>query len=253
MDARGNGEAEAAHPRPTGARIPNARPRSAVKTSLVTGANRGIGLAYCQQLLARGERVIAVCRTASVELEALAGQGLQIEAGIDLTSSEAIAALQQRLAGVALDTVILNAGLLENNRLEGLDAESVRRQFEVNALAPLRLSQALLPNLGAGSKLVLMTSRMGSIDDNSSGGSYGYRMSKVALNMAGKSLAIDLKPRGIAVAILHPGLVRTRMINFNPQGISPEEAVRGLLARIDALTLETSGTFWHANGEVLPW
>ena len=94
---------------------------------------------------------------------------------------------------------------------------------------------------------------MGSIDDNSSGGSYGYRMSKVALNMAGKSLAIDLRPRGIAVAILHPGLVRTGMVNFNPQGISPEQAVRGLLARIDALTLETSGGFWHANGELLPW
>ncbi|MFZ9951300.1 MAG: SDR family oxidoreductase, partial [Vulcanococcus sp.] len=118
---------------------------------------------------------------------------------------------------------------------------------------PLQLAQALLPQLRNGSKLALMTSRMGSIDDNSSGGSYGYRMSKVALNMAGKSLAIDLKPRGIAVAILHPGLVRTRMVAFNPQGISPEQAVRGLLERIDGLSLETSGTFWHANGEVLPW
>jgi NAD(P)-dependent dehydrogenase (short-subunit alcohol dehydrogenase family) len=110
-----------------------------------------------------------------------------------------------------------------------------------------------LGQLQAGSKLILMTSRMGSIDDNSSGGSYGYRMSKVALNMAGRSLAIDLRPRGIAVAILHPGLVRTRMVNFNAQGISPEQAVRRLLQRIDALTLETSGTFWHANGDVLPW
>ena len=149
--------------------------------------------------------------------------------------------------------VILNAGILEATRLDDLDVESIRRQFEVNALAPLRLAQALLPQLHAGSKLALMTSRMGSIDDNSSGGSYGYRMSKVALNMAGKSLAVDLQPRGIAVAILHPGLVRTLMVNFNPQGIAPEEAVRGLLARIDALSLESSGTFWHANGEVLPW
>ena len=98
-----------------------------------------------------------------------------------------------------------------------------------------------------------MTSRMGSIDDNTSGGSYGYRMSKVALNIAGKSLAIDLKPRGIAVAILHPGLVRTGMIRFNPNGIDPADAVQGLLVRIDALTLETSGSFWHANGQLLPW
>lgn len=219
-------------------------------TVLVTGANRGIGLEYCQQLKQRGDQVIAVCRSSSPELEALA---VRIEAGLELTAEADIAELVRRLEGLALDVLILNAGLLEATRLDDLDAGSVRRQFEVNALAPLRLVQALLPQLHPGSKLALMTSRMGSIDDNTSGGSYGYRMSKVALNMAGKSLAVDLLPRGIAVAILHPGLVRTRMVNFNPQGISPEQAVRGLLARIDALSLETSGSFWHANGEVLPW
>jgi len=224
-----------------------------LNTVLVTGANRGIGLEYCRQLQARGDRVIAVCRTASPDLQALAAAGLRIEAGIDLSHAAAPGDLAGRLAGTTLHTLILNAGVLENNRLESLEPQSLRRQFEVNALAPLLLTQRLLPHLQAGSKLVLMTSRMGSIDDNTSGGSFGYRMSKVALNMAGRSLAIDLKPRSIAVAILHPGLVRTRMINFNPQGITPEEAVRGLLARIDGLTLETSGTFWHANGEVLPW
>jgi NAD(P)-dependent dehydrogenase (short-subunit alcohol dehydrogenase family) len=219
-------------------------------TFLVTGANRGIGLEYCRQLQQRGDQVIAVCRTPSSELEEL---GVRIESGVDLTSEAAVAGLVDRLAGLPLDGVILNAGLLEATSLDNLDPDSLRRQFEVNALAPLRLTHALLPQLQRGSKLVLMTSRMGSIDDNTSGGSYGYRMSKVALNMAGTSLAIDLRSRGIAVAILHPGLVRTRMINFNPQGSSPEQAVRGLLQRIDALTLETSGTFWHANGEVLPW
>lgn len=219
-------------------------------TVLVTGANRGIGLECCRQLQARGDQVIAVCRTPSAELEAL---GVRIEAGVDLTSEAAITSLVERLDGLPLDGVILNAGLLEATSLEALDPESLRRQFEVNAVAPLRLTQALLGSLGPGSKLALITSRMGSIDDNSSGGSYGYRMSKVALNMAGKSLAIDLKPRGIAVAILHPGLVRTRMVGFNPQGIPPQQAVAGLLARIDALSLATSGTFWHANGEVLPW
>ena len=221
-----------------------------MSTFLVTGSNRGIGLEYCRQLQARGDQVIAVCRTPSPELEAL---GVRLEAGIELTAEEDLDALVQRLAGQPLDGVILNAGILEGNRLENLDSDSLRRQFEVNALAPLRLVAALLPNLQPGSKLALMTSRMGSIDDNSSGSSYGYRMSKVALNMAGRSLAIDLRPRGIAVALLHPGLVRTRMVNFNPQGISPEEAVRGLQARIDALSLATSGGFWHANGEVLPW
>ena len=221
-----------------------------MKTFLVTGANRGIGLEYCRQLQERGERVIAVCRTPSPELEAL---GVRIEAGVDMTNDAAVASLVERLDGLPLDALILNAGILESTGLEDLKAASLSWQFEVNALGPLRLTHALLHQLRNGSKLILMTSRMGSIEDNSSGGSYGYRMSKVALNMAGKSLAIDLQSRGIAVAILHPGLVRTRMVNFNPQGISPAEAVRGLLDRIDALTLENSGSFWHANGEVLPW
>lgn len=194
--------------------------------------------------------MIAVCRNPSPELEAL---GVRIEAGVDLTREAAVADLVERLAGLPLGGVILNAGVLEATSLEHLDPDSLRRQFEVNALAPLQLTHALLPLLQRGSKLVLMTSRMGSIDDNTSGGSYGYRVSKVALNMAGTSPAIDLKPRGIAVAILHPGPVRTRMINFNPQGISPEESVHGLLARIEALNLENSGSFWHANGERLPW
>jgi NAD(P)-dependent dehydrogenase (short-subunit alcohol dehydrogenase family) len=219
-------------------------------TYLITGANRGIGLEYCRQLQARGDQVIATCRQPSPDLEAL---GVRIESGLDLTDEAAITGLVERLAGLPLDGLILNAGILEATTLAALDLESLRRQFEVNALAPLRLVRALLDHLVAGAKVALMTSRMGSIDDNSSGGSYGYRMSKAALNMAGKSLAIDLKPRGIAVAILHPGLVRTRMVNFNPQAIPPEEAVRGLLARIDALTLASSGSFWHANGELLPW
>ena len=221
-----------------------------MKTFLVTGANRGIGLEYCRQLQARGDQVIATCRAPSPELKAL---GLRIEADVEITSDRAIESLVDRLNGQMIDALILNAGVLDNTRLTDLDGDSVRRQFEVNAMGPLKLTKALLDQLRRGSKLILMTSRMGSIEDNGSGGSYGYRMSKVALNMAGKSLAIDLRPRGIAVGILHPGLVRTRMIQFNPHGISPEEAVRGLLARIDALTLETSGTFWHANGDVLPW
>ncbi len=219
-------------------------------TALITGANRGIGLEYCRQLQARGETVVAVCRTASAELEAL---GVRIEAGVDVTSDDAIERLVEALDGLPLDLLIHNAGILERTTLDDLDPDSIRRQFEVNALAPLRLTAALLPQLSAGSRLVLMTSRMGSIGDNSSGNSYGYRMSKVALCMAGKSLAIDLKPRGIAVAILHPGLVSTAMTGFTSVGITPGQAVQGLLARIDGLTLENSGTFWHANGEVLPW
>ncbi|MFZ0409098.1 MAG: SDR family oxidoreductase [Cyanobium sp.] len=217
---------------------------------LITGSNRGIGYEYCRQLQERGETVVAVCRTPSEPLQAL---GVRIEAGGDITSDQAVQHLVQRLDGLKIDGLINNAGILESTNLADLDIESVRRQFEVNALGPLRLTRALLANLHPGAKLILMTSRMGSIDDNSSGGSYGYRMSKVALCMAGKSLAIDLQPRGIAVALLHPGLVSTRMTDFNPHGISAATAVQGLLERIEALTLASSGSFWHANGQLLPW
>jgi NAD(P)-dependent dehydrogenase (short-subunit alcohol dehydrogenase family) len=218
-------------------------------TYLVTGANRGIGYEYCRQLQARGN-VIAVCRTASEELKQL---GVRVEEGIDITSDATVASLRDRLDGTTIDVLINNAGIVKRVTLEDLDFESIREQFEVNALGPLRVTHALLPLLKAGSKIALMTSRMGSIADNTSGSSYGYRMSKVALSMAGKSLSLDLKPRAITVAILHPGLVQTRMTNFTSGGITPEESVKGLLARIDELTLENTGTFWHANGEVLPW
>jgi NAD(P)-dependent dehydrogenase (short-subunit alcohol dehydrogenase family) len=219
-------------------------------TYLITGANRGIGYEYCRQLQARGESVIALCRSASEQLKQL---GIQVEEGIDITSEAAVAELRSRLENIRIDVLINNAGILKRVTLENLDFNSIREQFEVNALGTLRVTHALLPNLQAGSKIVLMTSRMGSIADNTSGGSYGYRLSKVALSMAGKSLAHDLKARGIAVAILHPGLVQTRMTNFTAGGITPEASVKGLLTRIEELTLENTGTFWHANGEVLPW
>jgi NAD(P)-dependent dehydrogenase (short-subunit alcohol dehydrogenase family) len=221
-----------------------------LKTYLITGANRGIGYEYCRQLLARGDKPIAVCRETSAELAAL---GIRVITGIDTTKDVDVAQLQSQLDGTAIDVLINNAAIIEGVTLANLDFESIRRQFEVNALGPLRVTKSLLGHLSAGAKVVLMTSRMGSIADNTSGGSYGYRMSKVALCMAGKSLAHDLAPQGIAVAILHPGLVQTRMTGFTPGGITPETAVRGLLDRIDELTLPQTGTFWHSNGEILPW
>ena len=219
------------------------------QTYLITGTNRGIGLEYCRQLKERGE-VIAVCRSPSEELKDL---GVRVESGIDLTKTEAVQTLVQKLEGKKIDVLINNAGIVERISLERLDLDSIRRQFEVNAIAPLNFTKALLPNLSSGSKVILMTSRMGSIEDNTSGGSYGYRMSKVALSMAGKSLSLDLQPKGIAVAILHPGLVKTRMTNFTDAGITVETSVNGLLKRIEALSLNNTGTFWHANGEILPW
>ncbi|MEM7727179.1 MAG: SDR family oxidoreductase [Cyanobacteria bacterium P01_A01_bin.45] len=219
-------------------------------TYLVTGANRGIGLEYCRQLKLQGNNVIAVCRSVSDELKDL---DIQVEADIDITIEESVNRLVKKLDGQTIDVLINNAGIVERVNLNNLDFDSIRRQFEVNAIAPLRLTHALLNNLKSGSKVIMMTSRMASIDDNTSGGSYGYRMSKVAMSMAGKSLSHDLKSKGISVAILHPGLVKTRMTNFTNSGITTEVSVRGLLARIDELNLDNTGTFWHSNGEVLPW
>ena len=205
---------------------------------------------FCRQLKRRGDEVVSTCRSSSSELDDL---DVRVESGVDVTSGESVLQLRNKLDGIKLDCLIQNAGIAEFNSLSGLDPESVIRQFEVNALSPLCFSQAMLGNMGKGSKIALITSRMGSIEDNTSGGSYGYRMSKVALCMAGKSLSIDLNPKEISVAILHPGLVSTRMTGFTSNGITPEESVKGLLERIDLLTIENSGTFWHSNGEVLPW
>ena len=133
-----------------------------------------------------------------------------------------------------------------------MQLEHLAEQMEINAFAPLKIATTLLPNMPSGAKIAMVTSRMGSIADNTSGGRYGYRASKAALNAFSKSLAIDLKPKGIAVAILHPGYVQTRMVSFGGD-ISPEQSVAGLTQRIAELTLDTTGTFWHTNGEVLPW
>ena len=216
---------------------------------IITGANRGIGLELCRALAARGEAVTALCRRSTPELS---GPGITVHEGYDVTDSRAIEAFAAGVAPGSVDLLINNAGILQSNPLNDLDLESVRRQFEVNALGPLRVTESLLAALKPGAKIALITSRMGSIADNDSGGSYGYRMSKAALNAAGVSLARDLASRDIAVAILHPGYVRTDMTGQSGL-IDTDESVAGLLARIDALTLETSGGFWHTNGERLPW
>ena len=221
-----------------------------MSTYLITGANRGIGLELVRQLKARGEDIIATCRSSSPELNALS---VRVETGIDITSGDSVIKLKENLNDSKIDVLIQNAGIAEFNSLSNLDPQSIVHQFEVNALSPLCYVQTMLSNLSKSAKIALISSRMGSIADNSSGGSYGYRMSKVALCMAGKSLAVDLKPKGIAVAILHPGLVSTRMTGFTSNGIQPKESVTGLIRRIDELTLENTGTFWHSNGDILPW
>ena len=217
--------------------------------AVVTGANRGIGLEFARQLKLRGASVVAVCRMSSPELDAL---GVHVESGVEVTEPAAWNKLAARLARDDIDLLIQNAGVLLADSLDDVNPEKVREQFEINAIAPLFLTRALAPRLAAGAKVALITSRMGSIGDNTSGGYYGYRMSKAALNAAGVSLAHDLRPRGIAVVILHPGAVRTGMTGGRG-AIEADESVRGLLQRIDELRLETTGRFLHQNGDVLPW
>ncbi|RPI14063.1 MAG: SDR family oxidoreductase [Lysobacterales bacterium] len=217
-------------------------------TFAITGAARGIGFELCRQLRGRGERVVAICRRPESELQAL---GCRVVDGIDVAEDGSVTRLARELSGERIDVLVNNAGILSRETLDDLDLDRIRRQFEVNALGPLRVTRALLPNLGAGAKVIIVTSRMGSMADNGSGGYYGYRMSKAAVNMAGVSLARDLAPRGIAVGLLHPGMVATEMTGR--EGIPVEEAARNLIARIDELEPTQSGSFRHANGEPLPW
>lgn len=218
---------------------------------LVTGAAGGIGCELVRHYLAAGDEVIAVCRAPGPSLPAL---GCECLADIELTRAEDIGRVVAAVAGRRLDIVVHNAGLLRRDDYASLRgaADDIRAQFEVNALAPLLLTAALDSSLGDGSKLALITSRMGSIADNSSGHYYGYRMSKAALNIAGRSLAINLRERGIAVALLHPGFVRTPMTG-GAGDLDPAESARLLAQRIAALDLASSGRFWHARGEELPW
>ncbi|RUO31372.1 SDR family oxidoreductase [Aliidiomarina sanyensis] len=216
---------------------------------LITGANRGIGLALAQQYADAGAHVFAVCRKPSA---ALRHSGITILDGIDVTAPDAVTRIREALDGRKIDVLINNAGILTRENINDAPAPAILKQFEVNALAPLQLTLGLLPNLKKGSKVALITSRMGSMEDNGSGGYYGYRMSKAALNAAGVSLAHDLKDKSIAVALLHPGYVQTDMVN-NTGDISAATAASRLRQRISDLNIDNSGSFWHSNGEVLPW
>ncbi|MFL1467175.1 SDR family oxidoreductase [Marinobacter sp. HN1S83] len=218
-------------------------------TVVITGANRGIGLELARHYAGQGCQVIGICREASAELRESAAKVIE---GVDVTSDDGIRKLVSELEGQTIDLLINNAGLLQDEKLGSIDFDSIRTQMEINAYAPLRVAEALVGQIPYGGKIANITSRMGSIADNDSGGRYGYRASKAALNAFGKSLAVDLQPKGIAVAQLHPGYVKTRMVNFGGL-ITPTESAKGLADRIEELNLENTGSFWHSNGELLPW
>lgn len=218
--------------------------------SIVTGANRGIGLALAKELKNRGAQVVATCRSISPELQAL---GVEVVAEVDVSTEEGTARLAAKVGDRKIDLLINNAGiLLWGDSFEEPDFAGMTKQFEVNAVGPVRITSALRKNLSSACKLAFITSRMGSIEDNGSGGHFGYRMSKAALNIAAVSIARDLEPQGVPVIVLHPGMVKTDMIGGRGQ-VEPEDAARGILARIDELTIESTGIFLHQNGEPLPW
>ncbi len=217
---------------------------------IVTGANRGIGLSLCKLLAQKGKSVVGVCRKSSEGLDNL---GVEVVSGVDVTSSEGVSKMSELIGNREVELLINNAGILVGgDTVDQVDLDGMMRQFDVNAVGPVRVTQAVLPRLAPGSKIAFITSRMGSMADNGSGGHYGYRMSKAALNAAAVSFARDLRDKQIAVAILHPGMVSTDMIGGRGQ-VEPDDSAAGLLERISELNLETSGGFWHQNGEVLPW
>ena len=217
---------------------------------VITGANRGIGLAMTQQYAAQGYTVYAVCRTASSELNAISG--VNVIDGVDVVQDQDLQRLQTLLADIEINILINNAGILSGDSLGNMDFSGIERQLQVNAIGPLKVTDALLSRLTKGSKVALITSRMGSMSDNGSGGYYGYRMSKAALNAAGVSLSQDLKSHGIAVGLFHPGFVQTEMVNHSGD-ISATEAASRLLQRIDELNINNTGSFRHSNGVDLPW
>ena len=228
-------------------------------TILITGTNRGIGLEFTRQFLARGDRVIATCRNidAADELKQLGSShdGLEIRQ-LDVASTESMQEFVQQLADTPIDIFINNAGVYgpPNVKFGEVDGQVWASVLQVNSIAPLILSQLLMPNLrqGRDKKMLYLTSKMGSIDDNSGGGSYIYRSSKTALNSVVKSLAIDLAGEGFSAAVLHPGWVLTDMGGPNAL-IDTKTSVTGMMKVVDDLDPQSSGSFFNYDGSIIAW
>lgn len=223
------------------------------KSWFITGASRGLGAEFVRQLRARGDAVIATVRREedAVPLREL---GARVEL-LDVTDDAAVRDLAARLDGTAIDVLLNNAGVMGRSRaLAEVELDDLVRCFEINAVAPLRVTRALLPHLRAGRERVVlqMTSRMGSIEDNTSGGSYAYRASKAALNMLNRSLGLDLADEGFRCVVLHPGWVATDM-GGGGAPLTPEESVSGLLRAIDGLGPDDNTRFVDFQGEPIPW
>ncbi len=226
------------------------------RTVLITGANRGIGLELARQYHAAGWNVIATAREPddAKELHAI-GDDVLVPA-LDVTSQDSVNALGKSLDKRHIDLLINNAGVGDGgaSTLAKMKTDKFEHVMEVNALGPVRVTQALLPNLraGQGKTIVSITSILGSIEGNTDGGYYGYRESKAALNMFMRGIAAELAPEHFICIPIHPGWVKTDMGGPNAQ-LTVEESVTGILKVIDGLKPADSGKFWSYDGSNLPW
>jgi NAD(P)-dependent dehydrogenase (short-subunit alcohol dehydrogenase family) len=228
-----------------------------MSTVFITGTNRGIGLEFTKQYAESGWDVIACCRDPSnaKALNALADKHPNIRImALDVGNFMQIDALAQQLSNVAIDVLINNAGVYPTDGLSDKDVDKWLNGFKINSIAPLKVATAFTPHIAKSQfkKLVTLSSKMGSIEDNTSGGSYMYRSSKTAVNSVMKSLSIDLMPDGIAVATLHPGWVETDLGGPNAL-INTQTSVAGLCKVIDQLNLATTGKFIAFDGKEIPW
>jgi NAD(P)-dependent dehydrogenase (short-subunit alcohol dehydrogenase family) len=228
-------------------------------TVLITGTNRGLGLEFVRHFLGRSDTVIATCRDSSnaTELQALAANNENLSLkNLDVSDEQSMAAFATELKDTPIDVFINNAGIYgpRDANFGNVGSSEWEQVIRVNAIAPMLLTQLIIGSLrqGTDKKLVYVTSKMGSIDDNKGGGSYIYRSSKTALNSVVKSLSVDLASEGFSVAVVHPGWVRTDM--GGPNGlIDVQTSVGGMLAVIDGLSPDNAGEFFNYDGSLIPW
>ncbi|MBM88700.1 MAG: short-chain dehydrogenase [Gammaproteobacteria bacterium] len=228
-------------------------------TVLVIGANRGIGLEFTKQYLSRGDQVIATYRNGSVadELNHLSATNAKLNLfTLDVSSKESLSTFPSKLNEMPIDLFINNAGVYgpRDSVFGNVDEDNWLSVLRINSIAPLLLTQLIIENLRKGEvkKLIYVTSKMGSIDDNKGGGAYVYRSSKAALNAIVKSVAVDLSSEGFTTAVLHPGWVQTDMGGPNAL-INVQTSVSGMVSVIEKLSSEDSGSFLNYDGSVIPW
>ena len=228
-------------------------------TILVTGANRGLGIEFVEQYLNEGNEVIATYRNenSSMDLIEMGNERSNLKLlQLDVSSNKSLNSFAENLGNLPIDIFINNAGVYgpRNSSFGNVDEENWIPAIKVNTIAPILMTQLIIKNIrsGADKKLIYITSKMGSIDDNKGGGAYVYRSSKTALNSVVKSLSVDLENEGMTVALIHPGWVKTDM--GGPSAlIDKDTSVRGMTEVISNLDISSTGNFYNYDGSIIPW